>query len=234
VATGRDGALWVTDRTLDQIHRVTTKGHVTSYDIPTEGAFPTDIVAGPDGALWFTESKGDKIGRITTKGQVTEYPLATAGAFAADITVGPDGALWFTESSGNKVGRITTKGALTEYPLDTADGLPGPIVSGRDGALYFAERNTNVITRMSTSGTVLKRFPLPTEYANPIGLVPTRYGLWISQHSAGTIVPMSLKGRFGRPIRTKSSPDAIALGIDGNLWYASGNEAKVGRVDLSW
>ena len=55
MATGRDGALWVTDRSLDQVIRVTTEGKQTPYQL-TVGSFPTDIVAGSDGALWFTEA----------------------------------------------------------------------------------------------------------------------------------------------------------------------------------
>jgi virginiamycin B lyase len=231
VATGPDGALWVTDRD-GRIDRVTTAGEITSYPVPTSDGFPTDIVAGPDGALWFTESRGDRIGRITTSGQITEYPIPTAGAFAADIAAGPDGALWFTESSGNKVGRITTSGQLTEFPLETPDSLPGAIVTGRDGALYFAEGNTNVISRMNTAGTVTGRYPLPTANATPLGLVSTRHGLYVAEHSASAIAPLRLWGGFGRELRTKSSPDAITLGPDGALWYTSGNEAKIGRLEL--
>jgi virginiamycin B lyase len=231
VATGEDGALWVTDRTLDQVHRVTTNGQVTSYQLPTAGAFPTAIVAGPDGALWFTESHGDQIGRITTQGEITEHPIPTAGAFAAAITVGADGALWFTESSGNKIGRITTTGVLTEYPLDTPDALPGPIVTGSDGALYFGEGNTDVITRMTTAGTITRRTPLP-QGANPLSLAATPRGLYVAEHSLSAIGSMSYSGALGRPVTTKSAPDAITIGPDGALWYASGNEAKIGRLDL--
>jgi virginiamycin B lyase len=232
VATGKDGALWVTARTTGQIHRVKA-GEITSYQIPTPDAFPTDIVAGPDGALWFTETRADKIGRITTTGEITEYPIPTTGAFAADITVGRDGALWFTESSGNKIGRITTAGELTEYPLDVPDALPAAIVAGRDGQLYFTEGNTNAITRMNTNGEVTGRSPLPTAFATPLGLAPTRHGVYVSQHSAGSIGLLSYGGYFGRSLRTRSAPDRITIGPDGNLWYAAGNDAKIGHIELN-
>ena len=230
VTTGPDGALWVADRD-DKIHRVTTGGHITTYPLPTPGSFPVSIVSGPDGALWFTESRGDRIGRITLSGRITEYPLATAGAFAASITVGPDRALWFTESGGNKVGRITTSGELTEYPLETPDSLPGEIVA-RHGALYFTEGNTNVISRMSTAGKVTRRYPLPTANAVPIGLASTRHGLFVAEHAANAIVPLNKWGWFGREVRTKSSPDALTLGPDGNLWYTADDEDRIGRLTL--
>jgi virginiamycin B lyase len=190
VATGKDGALWVTARTTGQIHRVKA-GEITSYQIPTPDAFPTDIVAGRDGALWFTES------------------------------------------SGNKIGRITTAGELTEYPLDVPDALPAAIVAGRDGQLYFTEGNTNAITRMNTNGEVTGRSPLPTAFATPLGLAPTRHGVYVSQHSAGSIGLLSYGGYFGRSLRTRSAPDRITIGPDGNLWYAAGNDAKIGHIELN-
>jgi len=85
---------------------------------------------------------------------------------------------------------------------------------------------------MNTAGVVTKRFPIPTENANPVSLAVTRHGLYLSENSAGAIAPMSLGGAFGRPVPTKSTPDAITIGPDGNLWYASGNESKIGRLDI--
>jgi virginiamycin B lyase len=230
--TGPDGNLWFAERSANAIARMTPGGVVTEFALPHPGSAPFWLVVGPDGALWFTEAHGDRIGRITTTGDINEYPLDTVDAFASDITVGPDGALWFTESSGNKVGRVTTTGVLTEYPLDTPDALPAAIVSGRDGSLYFAEMNTNAITRMNTEGEVTRRSALPIENATPVSLAPARHGVYVSQHSAGSIGFMSYGGYFGRPLRTKSVPDAITIGPDGNLWYASGNEATIGRIEI--
>ncbi len=230
VTTGQDGALWVTDRD-DRILRVTAGGRVTAYALHNPGSFPTDIVSGPDGALWFVEAHGDRIGRITTAGDVTEYPLPTSDAFASDITVGPDGALWFSEALGDKVGRITTDGAITEYALP-AGTLPGPIVAGRDGALYVGERDTNAIARMTTQGIVTARYALPTANADPLGLAFAGDTLWIGQHSAGTLGSMAPGGVFGPDVRTKSAPDSITIGPGGDLWYASGDEGRIGRFDL--
>ena len=85
---------------------------------------------------------------------------------------------------------------------------------------------------MSTAGVVTARFPIPTENADPLSLAVTSHGLYIAESSAGALVPMSLDGAFGRPVQTKSTPDAITVGPDGALWYAAGNEGKVGRLDI--
>jgi virginiamycin B lyase len=227
VAAGPDGALWVTDRTFDRIQRVTPAGGVTNYAL-TAGAFPLDIVAGPDGALWFAEGRGDKIGRITTSGVVTEYAL-TAGAFAADLAVGADGAVWFTEQSGNRIGRVTMAGQVSEYELETPDALPGPIAAGPDGGMWFAERNTGTIARIGTDGTVGPRLALP-EGVDPLALVATRRGLLMADHTGRALARITLDGRFRRVVRLRSHPDSMTLGPDGDVWYASGDEGRIGRI----
>ena len=85
---------------------------------------------------------------------------------------------------------------------------------------------------MNTAGEVTGSFPLPTANATPLGLVSTPNGLYVSEHSANSIARLSPWGEFGRELRTKSSPDAITLGPDGALWYTSGDESKIGRLEI--
>jgi streptogramin lyase len=56
ITTGRDGALWFTERIGNKIGRITTAGVITEFPIPTDSvSLPRGITSGPDGALWFTE-----------------------------------------------------------------------------------------------------------------------------------------------------------------------------------
>ena len=230
ITTGPDGALWAPDGSLGRLWRVTTKGKVSSIDVGV-GSGPAGVATGRDGALWVAD-RDDKIHRVTTRGQITTYPLPTPDSFPTSIVAGPDGALWFTESHGDRIGRITTSGQITEYAIPTPDAWAADITVGPDGALYFTEGNTNVISRMNTAGKVTRRYPLPTADAVPTGLASTRHGLYVAEHSANAIAPLNPWGWYGREVRTKSSPDAITLGPDGNLWYTSGNESKIGRLKL--
>ena len=71
ITAGPDGNLWFTGRTF--IGRITTKGVVTEFQLPTKDSNPGAITAGPDGNLYFAESTpGAGIGRITTQGVITE------------------------------------------------------------------------------------------------------------------------------------------------------------------
>jgi virginiamycin B lyase len=124
------------------------------------------------------------------------------GSRPAGVATCRDGALGVTDRTLDQVIRVTTRGEQTPYQLPDADSFPTDIVAGPDGALWFTEQLGNKVGRITTSGAL-------TEY--PV---------------------MSLGGAFGRPVRTKSSPDAITIGPGGNLWYASGNESKIGRLDI--
>jgi virginiamycin B lyase len=104
-------------------------------------------------------------------------------------------------------------------------------VAGADGALWFAEANTNTIARITTAGQITQRFTIPTANAGPVALlVAPRGGLLLAEHAAGALTRMSVDGHFGRELRLRSHPDAITLSPDGDAWYASGDEGKVGRV----
>jgi virginiamycin B lyase len=138
ITAGPDGALWFTESGAagNKIGRITIKGAITEFAVPTAGSEPYGITVGPDGALWFTERMAKKIGRITTAGEVTELPTLGPGF---GIVAGPDGNLWFTEPDSAKISSLSTAGAVAEVALPTANAGPQGIAVGPDGGLWFAE-----------------------------------------------------------------------------------------------
>jgi virginiamycin B lyase len=136
IVTGPDKDLWFTEYYADKVARVTVKGVVTEYDVPTGGAGPDSITVGPDGALWFTEYNVGQIGRVTTAGKVTEYKTSGSGTTPIAITTGADGNLWFTEYSASALGVMTPKGAYAEIKLKNGSG-PDGMTLGSDKAIWF-------------------------------------------------------------------------------------------------
>jgi len=57
------GNLWfaASDGTIG---RLDSKARLTTFTVPTEGAYPAGIAIGPDGKIWFTESAASRIGRL--------------------------------------------------------------------------------------------------------------------------------------------------------------------------
>lgn len=72
IAAGPDGSLWFTESKEPspysysdaKIGRVTTRGKITEYAVPSGNGNPTGIVQGPDGNMWFVETGSNKLGRV--------------------------------------------------------------------------------------------------------------------------------------------------------------------------
>lgn len=190
-------------------------GTITSYQIPSKPAGPQGLAPGPDGAEWFAEADTGQIARMTSDGAFTEFPTPNgANVFLRDITAGPDGAMWFTNSGecndancdylvDGSIGRITMSGQVTEFPVPSALGDPTDIVAGPDGNLWFTEIG---------------------DYFNPE--TPS------SVHNIGRITPAGQITEFTVPT-PESSPDGIAVGPDGALWFAENTANKLGRITTS-
>ena len=239
VATGPDGALYVTDRSARSTRPSASppRGKVTSYQRPPRARFPRTSSPPPTARCGSPSPHGDQIGRITTDGEGHRVPHPRPPAPSPPTSPsGPTARCGSLESeAATRSAASRPRAGLPSTSLDTVDGLPGPIVS-RQGrvASSSAERNTNTITRMNTggagdkSGVAAER---EREPGQPRG-DPPRFSTSRSTPSAPS-ARMSWERRLRPPLaRTKSAPDAITVGPDGALWYVSGNEGKVGRLAI--
>jgi streptogramin lyase len=92
----------------NRVGRITMRGEITEFPIPSPNGSPTNIAVGPDRNVWYT--KGAALGRVTPAGVVTEFPL-TARARGVGLTAGSDrqpparlaNRLWYADSAGNKI-----------------------------------------------------------------------------------------------------------------------------------
>jgi virginiamycin B lyase len=229
VASGPDGALWVTDSSLGRVWRITTKGKISSLEL---GDGPAGIVSS-GGALWIADSSGDRIVRLTTDGHQTPYPLA-AGAFPVSLVEGPDGAIWFTETRGDKIGRLASDGTITEYPLATPGAFATDITVGPDGALWFSEESGNKVGRVTTSGEVTE-FDLP--YAEPLPgpIVIADGALFVALRNTNVVVRLNtageVTGEFPLPT-ANANPVDMVLGPDGALWISEHSANRIARMTL--
>jgi len=184
------------------VGRLAPGGAITEYPL-APSSNPLTIVVGPDGNLWFTELGTDKIGRITLAGKLKEFLLPTRCSGPCGpgaLVVGPDHNLWFTEFFAGKIGRITPNGTITQFALPTADSGPYSLTVGPEGTLWFVEVGAGKIGRITLQGVVTE-FPTPS----------------------GTRLPDFTAARPG-------TPQGIALGADGNLWFTEAQTGKIGRM----
>ena len=229
IASGPDGALWVTEPYRPgRLARVTTAGAVTEYPAGVTPGFTSDrqpgaMTVGPDGALWFVEQTG-YVGRVTPGGAVSEFgPL---GGTPVAIATGRDGNLWVAEHSAldpNKrtsaLARITPTGDLTEFPI--GNGRPSALTAGADGALWYA--NDEGLGRMTTVGDV-STFAYPSP---PLGVATGPDGaLWFT--AGDRVGRMTTTGVLSDWLPGISYATAIAAGPDGAMWFTL--KDAVGRL----
>jgi virginiamycin B lyase len=238
IVEGPDGAIWLTERGVSRIGRISQSGDVKEYPLPKSNAAPTSIAVGSEGALWFTAPGANEIGRITTAGQISEYSLPTPNAAPQSIALGPDGNLWFTELAGNKIGRIGVDGTITEFELPRRGEVqcgfvcPYGIARGLDGALWFTESQLsagggNRVGRLTTDGQ-LTEYPLPSANALPTCITAGRDLVYVCESRTSRIAEV---GRTGA-VTERELPDAVAGSTamaavatkDGRVWIVVGRQ----------
>jgi streptogramin lyase len=213
---------------------------ITEYALPNAGSLPHLIARAPDGNMWFTEQTGRRIGRIGMAGAIAEFPLASGGN-PIGIAAGPDGNMWFTQSPGHRIGRIDAGGKIAEFSEGLSAGTsPQEITNGPDGALWFTEdvqlsdgTYGGKIGRITTSGTIAE-FALPDGSGILDNIASDSERIWFTLgFPANAIGSMDVRTHrvtvFALP-EGSSFPEGIALGPDGNMWFAMPQDHRIGRI----
>ena len=139
LTTGADGNLWFIEPEANKIGRVSLRGDLAEFDIPTPDSSPAGITRGPDGNVWFTELTGGRVGRITRSGTITEFLLPGEETGPDQITTGPDNNLWVTDSGASRIVRITPAGRIVAVPTPTDQSAPTGITAGPRSTIWFTE-----------------------------------------------------------------------------------------------
>jgi virginiamycin B lyase len=98
----------------NKVGRITMRGEITDFDIPSATGSPTNVAVGPDRNVWYT--KGAALGRVTPDGTITEFPLP-GNARGVGLSSGSDrqppqriaNRLWYADGTGNKIGYLNFK-----------------------------------------------------------------------------------------------------------------------------
>lgn len=164
----------------------------------------------------------------------TEYAIPTANSGVLDITSGPDGNLWFTENSAGKVGKVTTSGTFSEFPISPQPAGVIDIHTGPDGNLWFSTGST--LDQINpTSGAIASFFGSPHSFN---GLISGPGGnLWVTDTMSTSFVDVifvtgALVHQY--PVAaTDVGLGHIAVGSDGNLWFAETIANAIGKITPS-
>ena len=121
ITAGADGALWFVQLSggIDGVQtqggfigRITTRGEITEFPLPSSTPSPINIAVGPDRNVWYT--RAGSLGRVERDGKISEFTLPQ-GARAVGLSAGADRApptrlvnrLYFADGAGDRLGYLT-------------------------------------------------------------------------------------------------------------------------------
>jgi streptogramin lyase len=249
--TTADGALWIAERGLGKLARMTADGIVTDQlRIKGKARFPQNVVMGLDGNLWATvgsthtyhqsiharDPYGAVVG-MTTAGLPTYVFQLPMYSDPRDITSGPDGNIWFTEFRG-AIGKVTLGGSsgdtLAEFPTPLSHAAFG-IADGPDGAIWFCELLNDRIGRIDPNTDVITMFRM-SKKSGPVHLVtgPNDGYMYVTERFISKVAQVTTAGTIVREfaLSAGSHPEGIALGADGNLYVTEFDAGKIAEITL--
>jgi streptogramin lyase len=163
------------------------------------------------------------------------YVPANQPVNPSGIAAGKDGKIWFTvQGPPAKVGMIDPKThQISLFPIPTPGSFPQGLVAAPDGSLWFIETQPMQIARFNPTTHQVDEFPFQ---GNLLDLTIDRSGnVWMRNTSGNTVVTINATTHVisaYSPVTAGSSPQGIAIGPDGNVWFTE-TSGKIGMINPS-
>jgi streptogramin lyase len=238
-----NGAVWFTQRAVDQIGRLdTTTSQIDEYPLPT-GSQPNGIALAGNGLLWLSLPGTNQIASFNpANNTVSPVTYQTAGAQFTEIAVASNGIVWAVAPALN---RLVTYNPTNGVFVNVFVGDFGsPTVPPHS---IVMQGNTPWIT-VPTRGWIGRYSPgtlnlwfwytTPPSASGPTALAHRSLGtsqeFWYVQPSnnrAGQMVidsqgRLTSQAMIGLPT-TNSQPQGIAVDTNGHAWIASTNANSI-------
>jgi streptogramin lyase len=244
------------------IDRLTVGGQLTRFPTPVRPNLSytlheqvEQIIPGPENDLWFIASGfgGNVLARITPAGVLSQFPaqqvlngrheLETKGdEVPRALARAANGNLWMGEYfEAGTIGLVEPGGIVRQVrvgepgqgPVTPAD----PMVGTPDGGVWFVEQRG--FTQVGPEGAVLSHVSVKEGVGRSFtGSVATTGNdvLWVTEQEAGEVLKrVTSTGEFGELVFCSSNetPEGMAVGPEGDLWFAARTGKDFGRLDLA-
>ena len=209
----------------------TTK--ITEYPIPSAPSVGLQsLTTDPQGNIWFTEANLNKVSEFNVTTHVfTEFNVPTALAVPLGITTdNANGQLYFTEEGQNKFGTINPlTHAISDEAIPASNNLgPAAITyNGVDKKIYFFNSQQSSIGSYDpgTNKFGAAITGVSVHDTNDHLVADPNGNVWITEYGYGSVDVLTVGSgtitqKVGPPYGTYAPIDGIALGSDGNLWFA--------------
>ncbi|MBI4775691.1 MAG: hypothetical protein HY788_16230 [Deltaproteobacteria bacterium] len=245
-----DDTLWVTDDIGDRLVRVVgTSGAVGFQEFPIPSppfgspAEPFGVRIARDGSIWFTCWGDPSLGRYvpaTGTWQRFAPPGGFNGGLPVDIAFAENGTVWFTIKEVPSadpqpgLGRlIPGTGAFTLWTGDPYIGIRNPFgILMVDGLIWFLDHTASLLIRFDPATSTFSRFPMQLNSDAHFLVADPDGKLWMTAFGNSRIytfdTDMYSFESFGLLDVTNVGPMGIALGFNGDVWWAESYSADLG------
>jgi virginiamycin B lyase len=223
-----DGNLWVMGNTNHKIYRLNPLTNViTTYFFPHREPYSTNLRVDPNGQVFWLGSRDSNSVSVLdpSTNLYREWPIPTwrpdsvepsKTSFPKGLSANRPGLVFFLEKDGNKFGRINTENnRITEWTIPTV-ATPPPNVFGNPGA------GMQELVADDQRG----EFYFVEAYADKVG----RLNLQKDQLIEWSLPPSDIADGFGG---FRKFPMGIDLSGQGDVYYVTNFDAKVGRLTFS-
>jgi streptogramin lyase len=236
IITGPDGKMWYSDANGAQIIRMTMTGGKTVFPLSYNGGTkfkPEQMTVGADGKFYILPFGVPIVGVVTTSGALTTFAVPSGDvSYLNGITKGPDGNVWFVEQK--HVAMITPSGAITEYTFSSGDttNSQGAITAGSDGNLWVTEPGNNLLTQVNPSTGAMTSTNIGCQGYSVVSAADKN--LWVNcSFELARVTTGGAVTTFPTGFTINPQPSSLAVGPDGNPWFAVTSDNVIGEFNTS-
>lgn len=234
-----DGTLWTASQT--HIHHLDPKsGEFRSFELPTWGYMPGDILLTRDGMVWLAMIDKNRLVELDpATGELTEHPVPVPFGGPVEFEETPKGTL-LTMTHGDTLARFHPENGSLEMPPEFVVGPVG--LAYASGSVWVAEMATSSIIRFDLATGNHTRYPTSGSpyypYSGPSGILVHPDGsVWFAEHFADRIARLDPDRGWLHEYEIPSAPGTntqrVALGPDNFVWFAEYSTHKIGRANYT-
>ncbi len=243
-----------------EIGRLTAAGQLTQFPAPLQPGIsfklyeePEQIIAGPENDLWFIANGegANVLARITPTGVTSQFSPPRIRNGRGETEPKPDevpqvlakaanGNLWMGANNEGTISLVEAGGIVKQFRFGAyGQGIvPSgePMIGTPDGGVWFVEQRA--FTQLGPEGALRSHVSAPSVGESFTGSLATTGDdvLWVTEQDAGEVLKrVTSTGQFGELVfcHSNETPEGMAVGPEGDLWFAARTGKDFGRLDLS-